>query len=79
MNETPKGFIAGINPEYAAQYPDWYKTKEADERKAFAAGWDALCRRYSGLFVTHGITDIRPGFEEAWQVYWKKRQEASSG
>jgi hypothetical protein len=39
-----EGFSSGINPEYASQYPDWYKTKNADvaERQAFTAGWEAF-------------------------------------
>ena len=61
----------GINPEYAAQYPNWNQPKIADsvERHAFAAGWEAGLLRYSGWLLTHGITDIRPGFEEAWHRY----------
>ena len=78
MNEKPpqvqKGFSAGINPEYAAQYPDWYKSKEADGRQAFTAGWEAFFNRYSALLISHGITDIRPGFEEAWQAYQQTKE-----
>jgi hypothetical protein len=76
MNESPKGFLAGINPEYAAQYPDWYKTREMDERRAFTAGWEAFFARYSGLLISHSIRDIRPGFEEAWQAYRGSRNES---
>ena len=41
------------------------KDLEALERRAFAADWDAGLFRHSGWLLTHGITDIRPGFEEA--------------
>jgi hypothetical protein len=43
------------------------------ERTAFAAGWDAFLEKYGGLLVAHGITDFRPGFDQAWQQYWQKR------
>jgi hypothetical protein len=42
---------------------------QAKEAEAFRAGWDACAMRHSGLFLTHGISDLRPGFMEAWSKY----------
>ena len=49
---------------------------EALQRDAFVAGWDAGLCHYSGCLVTHGVTDIRPGLEEAWQRYRQAKSKA---
>jgi hypothetical protein len=30
INDSPKDFIAGINPQYASQHPDWNQPKTTD-------------------------------------------------
>ncbi len=39
------------------------------ELKAFSEGWHAFYLRYSGLLIAHGMTDFRPGYKEAWEIY----------
>jgi hypothetical protein len=74
MSDEP----TGINPEYARQNPNWKEVGSDAKtivRDAFAAGWNAGLLRYSGWLLTHGITDIRSGFEEAWQRYKHEKPE----
>jgi hypothetical protein len=48
---------------------------QAGEREAFAAGWNAFVARHSSFLISHSIADTRTGLEQAWEKYWKSRNE----
>jgi hypothetical protein len=45
------------------------------ERQLSRPGGMRFFACYSGLLISHGVTDIRPGFEEAWQRYRQTRTD----
>jgi hypothetical protein len=34
------------------------------------AGHAALAKQLAGFLISHGITDTRPGFDEAFETWW---------
>ena len=68
----------GINPQYAAQHPNWNQPKIADsvERQAFKAGWEAAYRRYT---LAHNTVDAQASLEDDWVRYWHSSRGTSLG